>query len=80
MADLPAGVVGGCGPNLNRLVLTLHFQGQREIVLRQREGMDHSDCGIADMKIGREPSSLLRRRAEGFEGPETTTYIDNDGA
>jgi hypothetical protein len=28
MADLPAGVVGGCGPNLHRLVLTLHFQGQ----------------------------------------------------
>jgi len=28
MADLPAGVVGGCGPNLIRLVLTLHFQGQ----------------------------------------------------
>jgi hypothetical protein len=28
MADLPAGVVGGCGPNLHRLVLMLHFQGQ----------------------------------------------------
>jgi len=27
-ADLPAGVVGGCGPHLIRLVLTLHFQGQ----------------------------------------------------
>jgi len=27
-ADLPAGVVGGFGPNLHRLVLTLHFQGQ----------------------------------------------------
>ena len=27
-ADLPAGVVGGWGPNLHRLVLTLHFQGQ----------------------------------------------------
>src|SRR5271157_2989770 len=27
-ADLPAGVVGGCGPNLHRLVLVLHFQGQ----------------------------------------------------
>ncbi len=27
-ADLPAGVVGGCGPNLHRLVLGLHFQGQ----------------------------------------------------
>ena len=27
-ADPPAGVVGGCGPNLVRLVLTLHFQGQ----------------------------------------------------
>ena len=28
MADPPPGVVGGCGPNLIRLVLTLHFQGQ----------------------------------------------------
>ena len=27
-ADLPAGVVGGCGPHLIRLVLMLHFQGQ----------------------------------------------------
>jgi hypothetical protein len=27
-ADLPAGIVGGCGPNLHRLVLMLHFQGQ----------------------------------------------------
>jgi hypothetical protein len=27
-AGLPAGVVGGCGPQLHRLVLTLHFQGQ----------------------------------------------------
>jgi hypothetical protein len=28
MADLPAGVVGGCGPHLHRLVLVLHFHGQ----------------------------------------------------
>lgn len=27
-ADLPAGMAGGCGPHLIRLVLTLHFQGQ----------------------------------------------------
>ncbi|HXZ16013.1 MAG TPA: transposase [Roseiarcus sp.] len=27
-ADLPAGVVGGCGPQLHRLVLVLHFHGQ----------------------------------------------------
>ncbi len=27
-ADLPAGIVGGCGPHLHRLVLVLHFQGQ----------------------------------------------------
>jgi hypothetical protein len=27
-ADLPAGVVGGCGPKLHRIVLMLHFQGQ----------------------------------------------------
>jgi hypothetical protein len=27
-ADPPAGVVGGCGPHLVRLVLMLHFQGQ----------------------------------------------------
>jgi hypothetical protein len=28
IAPLPASVVGGCGPHLHRLVLTLHFQGQ----------------------------------------------------
>jgi Transposase IS66 family len=27
-ADLPAGIVGGCGPHLHRMVLVLHFQGQ----------------------------------------------------
>lgn len=27
-ADLPAGIDGGCGPHLRRLVLVLHFQGQ----------------------------------------------------
>ena len=27
-ADLPAGIVGGCGPHLHRLVLVLHVQGQ----------------------------------------------------
>jgi hypothetical protein len=27
-AGPPAGVVGGCGPHLHRLVLSLHFQGQ----------------------------------------------------
>jgi hypothetical protein len=28
IASLPAGIVGGCGPHLHRLVLMLHFQGQ----------------------------------------------------
>ena len=28
VAPLPAGIVGGCGPHLIRLVLMLHFQGQ----------------------------------------------------
>lgn len=42
--------------------------GGEEIVLRQRGGMDTPDCGIADMKVGREPSSLQRRRAEGSRG------------
>jgi hypothetical protein len=28
LAELPPGVIGGCGPHLHRLVLMLHFQGQ----------------------------------------------------
>ena len=28
LAELPRGVIGGCGPHLHRLVLMLHFQGQ----------------------------------------------------
>lgn len=28
IAPLPAGIVGGCGPHLHRLVLMLYFQGQ----------------------------------------------------
>ena len=41
--------------------------------------MGPPDRGIADMKVGQEPSSLQRRRAEGLEEPETTALTGNDG-
>jgi hypothetical protein len=40
-------------------------EGGEEIVLRQRGGMGPPDRGIADMKVGREPSSLQRVTLKG---------------
>ena len=45
-APLPAGIVGGCGPHLHRLVLGLHFQGQMtyDRIVALLTGLGFSNC------------------------------------
>jgi len=68
-ADPPAGVVGGCGPNLHRLVLMLHFQGQmtceRIVTLLTAAGLSISK---------RQVVRLLTVRLDLFRAEEEATF------
>lgn len=85
-ADLPAGVVGGCGPHLIRLVLMLHFQGQMtcERIVALLTGLGLS---ISKRQVVRLSSARLERfRAEdeavlraGLAGAPFVT-VDDTGA
>jgi hypothetical protein len=65
IAPLPAGIVGGCGPHLHRLVLMLHFQGQMtsERIVALLAGL-----GLAISK--RQVVRLLTARLEGFRAED----------
>jgi hypothetical protein len=68
-ADLPAGVVGGCGPHLHRLVLALHFHGQmtceRIVTLLTAVGLSISK---------RQVVRLLTARLEMFRAEEEAAF------
>ena len=68
-ADLPAGVVGGCGPNLHRYVLMLHFQGQmtceRIVAL-----LTAADLSISKRQVVR----LLTARLDTFRAEEEAAF------
>ena len=68
-ADLPAGVVGGCGPHLHRLVLMLHFQGQMtcERIVTLLTG-----AGLAISK--RQVVRLLTARLDLFRAEEEAAF------
>ena len=68
-ADLPAGVVGGCGPNLHRLVLTLHFQGQMTC---ERIVAVLTGAGLAISK--RQIVRLLTARLDLFRAEEEAVF------
>ncbi len=68
-ADLPAGVVGGCGPNLHRLVLTLHFQGQMTC---ERIVAVLTAAGLSISK--RQVVRLLTAKLELFRAEEETVF------
>ncbi|WP_247997884.1 IS66 family transposase [Brucella tritici] len=61
LAPLPAGIVGGYGPNLRRLCLMLHAQGQ---VTMERLSTLLNDIGVDISK--RQVVRLLTRNLEGF--------------
>ncbi|MFK4822896.1 transposase [Ochrobactrum quorumnocens] len=61
LAPLPAGIVGGYGPNLRRLCLMLHAQGQ---VTMERLSTLLNDIGVDISK--RQVVRMLTRNLEGF--------------
>src|SRR5271157_4248349 len=68
-ADPPAGVVGGCGPHLHRLVLVLHFQGQMTC---ERIVAVLTAAGLAISK--RQVVRLLTARLEMFRAEEDAVF------
>ncbi len=75
MADLPAGIVGGCGPHLHRLVLVLHFQGQMTC---ERIVAVLSAAGLSISK--RQVVRLLTARLEMFRAEEEAAFSAGLGA
>lgn len=68
-ADLPAGVVGGCGPHLHRLVLMLHFQGQMTC---ERIVAVLTAAGLSISK--RQVVRLLTAKLEAFRAEEEAVF------
>ena len=72
-ADLPAGVVDGCGPNLHRYVLMLHFQGEmtceRIVALLTAAGFSRSGPGSK-----RQVVRLLTARLDTFRAEEEAAF------
>lgn len=69
VAELPPGVIGGCGPHLHRLVLMLHFQGQmtceRIVTLLNASGVSISK---------RQVVRLLTARLETFQAEDNAVF------
>ncbi len=69
VAELPPGVIGGCGPHLHRLVLMLHFQGQMtcERIVTLLNG-----AGVAISK--RQVVRLLTAKLETFQAEDNAVF------
>src|SRR5271167_3620068 len=69
IALLPAGIIGGCGPHLHRLVLMLHFQGQMtcERIVTLLTG-----AGVAISK--RQVVRLLTAKLEAFRAEDGEVF------
>lgn len=69
VAELPRGVIGGCGPHLHRLVLMLHFQGQMtcERIVTLLNG-----AGVAISK--RQVVRLLTAKLETFRDEDNAVF------
>ena len=74
-ADLPAGIVGGCGPHLHRLVLVLHFQGQMSC---ERIVAVLTAAGLSISK--RQVVRLLTARLDTFRAEEEAAFSAGLGA
>jgi hypothetical protein len=68
-ADPPAGIVGGCGPHLHRLVLVLHFQGQMTC---ERIVAVVTAAGLSISK--RQVVRLLTARLDAFRDEEEAAF------
>lgn len=69
VAELPPGVIGGCGPHLHRLVLMLHFQGQMTC---ERIVTLLSAVGVAISK--RQVVRLLTAKLETFQAEDIQVF------
>ena len=68
-APTPAGVIGGCGPHLHRLVLMLHFKGQ--MTCERITGL-LNDAGVSISK--RQVVRLLTAKLEVFAAEEAAAF------
>ena len=77
-ADLPAGVVGGCGPNPHRLVLTLQFQGQmtcgRIVAVRTAAGLSPGSGPDQVRGSKRQVVRLLTAKLDRFRAEEGAVF------
>jgi len=69
LAELPSGIIGGCGPHLHRLVLMLHFQGQMTC---ERIVMLLTGAGVAIAK--RQVVRLLTAELEAFRAEDEAVF------
>ncbi len=82
MADLPAGIVGGCGPHLHRLVLVLHFQGQmtceRIVAVLTAAGLSISKRQVARLLTARLEVFRAEEEAAFSAGLRASAYVSVD--
>ena len=81
-ADLPAGVVGGCGPNLHRFVLMLHFQGQmtceRIVAVLTAAGLSISKRQVVRLLTARLDTFRAEEEAVFSAGLRASAYVSVD--
>ena len=83
-ADLPAGVVGGCGPHLHRMVLMLHFQGQmtceRIVAVLTAAGLSISKRQVVRLLSAKLDLFRAEEEAVFTAGLRASGYVSVDGA
>ena len=81
-ADLPAGVMGGCGPHLQRLVLILHNQGQmtceRIVTLLTAAGLAISKRQVVRLLTARLDLFRAEEEAVFSAGLRASAYVSVD--
>jgi hypothetical protein len=81
-ADLPAGIVGGCGPHLHRLVLVLHFQGQmtceRIVAVLTAAGLSISKRQVVRLLTARLDTFRAEEEAAFRAGLRASAYVSVD--
>jgi hypothetical protein len=82
LADPPTGVVGGCGPNLHRFVLMLHFQGQmtceRIVTLLTAAGLSISKRQVVRLLTARLEMFRAEEEAVFSAGLRASAYVSVD--
>jgi Transposase IS66 family len=81
-ADPPAGVVGGCGPHLHRLVLVLHFHGQmtceRIVAVLTAAGLSISKRQVVRLLTAKLEVFRAEEEAVFSAGPRASGFVSVD--